>query len=228
MNFIVALIVSFTLNSIVSSSITLCSVSLSLDIINLTNNMLMATNMFAANPNIALQLSWIFVLTVVSMLVPFVWTALSTSRLKIKYPKKRYKPILMEEILQDSPLDKLLFSAIVEKKQIMLTLSDRKVYVCSVLSMGEPNEVEGPDQEISITPIMSGYRDKDDLKVKFTTSYDLLDGKELELVIKQDLISSATFFNFDDYSTLNPPEPATKSTIDLKATITIHSPTQSS
>ena len=73
----------------------------------------------------------------------------------------------------------------------------------AVTSLGELNESNGMDQDISIAPLMSGYRDKDTLKVNFVTYYKAV-GTDLEIVIRQDQIHTATRFDFDAYNKLNP------------------------
>ncbi|HBK1079010.1 TPA: hypothetical protein H2C36_003192 [Salmonella enterica] len=66
--------------------------------------------------------------------------------------------------------------------------------------MGEPNESEGMDQEISILPHISGYRDKDNLTVNFTTQYENIDTKvEIKVTLRQELIESVSRFDFDVY-----------------------------
>lgn len=85
----------------------------------------------------------------------------------------------------------------------MLTMDDRKVYVGKIVTMGEPSETAGMDQEIIIIPVMSGYRDKDSLIVKFTTKYKDID-KELQVCLRQESIVSATEFDFDAYRKWNP------------------------
>lgn len=108
--------------------------------------------------------------------------------------------ILMGQILADSPLDAILYDSYVSNKLIMLSLSSRKVYVGVVSSMSEPNEVEGYDQEISLVPILSGYRDKDDLSVHWRTFYQDVDpAGNLRIVIRQVLIESASEFDFDTW-----------------------------
>ena len=72
-------------------------------------------------------------------------------------------------------LDDLLFRLSIENKNVMLMMDDRKVYVGKIISMGEPSETQGMDQDISIMPLMSGYRDKDTLRVNFTTDYEQVD-----------------------------------------------------
>lgn len=107
---------------------------------------------------------------------------------------------VIQELLNDSPLDDLLFRLVVEQKDAMLMMNDRKVYVGKIISMGEPSETQGMDQDISIMPLMSGYRDKDTLQVTFTTDYGEVDD-EIYLSLRQEAIVSATEFNFEAYRT---------------------------
>lgn len=105
------------------------------------------------------------------------------------------KILLMHTILNDSPLDKLLFLSYVQNIFLLITMSDRKVYVGRVISLGEPNERQGPDQEISIVPVFSGYRDKDTLFVNLNTCYaNNEDAKDVYLILKQENIVSACEF----------------------------------
>lgn len=105
------------------------------------------------------------------------------------------KILLMYKLLKDSPLDKLLYLSYVQNKFLLITMSDRKVYVGRVISLGEPNESEGSDQEISIVPVFSGYRDKDTLSVTLNTTYAGIEEiDDVYLVLKQDNIISACEF----------------------------------
>lgn len=112
-----------------------------------------------------------------------------------------YKTSIIQKIHKDSPLDSFLFDALINETQIMLSMSDKKVYVGFVLNMGEPNEHKGMDQEILLQPVLSGYRNTNNLKVTFTTDYDLAksndQSKKLGIVLKQDNIVSATKFDND-------------------------------
>lgn len=111
-----------------------------------------------------------------------------------------YKIGLMSEVLSDSPLDSELLYSYISEQSVLIALSNRKVYVGQVVSMGEPNETEGMDQEISILPHMSGYRDKDNLTVNFTTQYHDIDTSvEIKVTIRQELIESVSRFDFDVY-----------------------------
>lgn len=139
-------------------------------------------------------------LTFMSSLLIKAWGHLSLFR---RFGAWRARIFVIAELLADSPLDNLLFRLSLEKgKQIMLTMADRKVYVGKVVSLGEPSETSGMDQDIAIVPLMSGYRDKDTLKLKFTTYYDEVDA-DISLSLRQDSILSATEFNFAAYQQWN-------------------------
>jgi hypothetical protein len=70
------------------------------------------------------------------------------------------------------PLTKHLLSSISdENSQYMFSMDDRKVYVGRVSSVGDLHETGLMDEDFEIVPTMSGYRDKDTLKVTYTTDY---------------------------------------------------------
>lgn len=157
--------------------------------------------------NEAKQLAWISIIAVSTQIVAYLWVKLSDLHIRIKESDvEKSKIMLMSTILSDSPLDLLLLNSYVYENPIMLTLSDQKVYVGVVSSLGEPNESEGLDQEIAIIPIMSGYRDDDNLKVIFNTDYKIV-GKDISLAIRQSLISTATKFEFDVYQEFQKSQP---------------------
>jgi len=113
--------------------------------------------------------------------------------------KERAKIVLMSSILKDSPMDALFYkSYLVDGFYLMITMDDRKVYIGRVISLGEPNESEGMDQEITITPYASGYRDKNTLGVTLTTKYNEV-SSDVSLTIRQDKIILATHFSEDIY-----------------------------
>lgn len=143
--------------------------------------------------------SWIFSTSVLSLLISYLASRIKWKILCQKLGGKREaKLYVISELLSDSPLDCLLFNLSLEKDSlVMLSLSDRKVYVGKVISLGEPNESEGPDQEIIISPVVSGYRNKDDLHVIFTTNYQSNETDLTTIVIRQDMITSATKFSFE-------------------------------
>jgi hypothetical protein len=132
--------------------------------------------------------------------VPHAWGFVSRHiyyRRKFGFTSKdNVKLAVMASIFKDSPLDDFLFKSAVKRDFVMLHMDDRKVYVGVIASMGEPNETQGADQEVSLKPVMSGFRDKDSLKVKFTTQYKDA-GADVTLILRQDSITSATKFDFE-------------------------------
>lgn len=105
--------------------------------------------------------------------------------------KIRSEILLMSTHLKYSPMLMLYLESFITGNPIMFTMSDRKVYVGKIISLGEQTETTGLDQEITITPFLSGYRDKDTLKVIFNTSYTEI-AEDIHLTIKQENISTAT------------------------------------
>ncbi len=76
---------------------------------------------------------------------------------------------------------------LINSRPLLLTLESRKIYIRTINSLGEPNESEGMDQEISLIPVMSGCRDKENLTVRFTAFYDSVDS-DLNIIIRQDQV----------------------------------------
>lgn len=198
------------INKYFPSSFFVASYTINIDISSYIEELIKSTTPEKNNSNDIYTLTWVIVISISTLFVPPIWSFLSYIRLCIKHHAKGSdffkdtKLFVIANILSDSPLDNLLFKSSISKDDspLMLSLKDRKVYVGQVISLGEPNEVQGSDQEISIIPIMSGYRDKDTLKVIFNTKYDDVD-EDIYLTIRQDDIVSATQFSFDSYQKLN-------------------------
>lgn len=159
---------------------------------------------------------WLFLITGFSILVALLRAAWFRVRSWIKYTlinfggnnktnlgsKVLTDLFLMGSILKDSPLDSLFYESFVAtdpEKYLMLTMEDGKIYVGKVIGLGEPTESEGMDQEIVITPFLSGYRKKETLKVIFTTKYFAVES-DISLVLRQDKIISATVFETEIYN----------------------------
>jgi len=147
--------------------------------------------------------SWIVLLSFGAILYSYFWSMISKIRLHFKTGSLvNSKILLMSGVLSDSPLDKLFFDSYINSRPLLLTLESRKLYVGPISSLGEPNESEGMDQEISLIPLLSGYRDKETLTVNFTTFYDSAD-TDLNIIIRQDQVLSASWFDFEIYKKLN-------------------------
>ncbi|MEX5592500.1 hypothetical protein [Pseudomonas orientalis] len=63
-----------------------------------------------------------------------------------------------------------------------------------IKSLGGPTEVTGVGQGIQLLPLVSGYRDKDTLKVEYTTEYPS-DATIEPVCFKQENITSIGFFS---------------------------------
>ncbi len=154
----------------------------------------------------AAKLAWFFILSTLTFLSAFVtkaWGHISLRHRFGTWSSKITKLYVIGELLSDSPLDDLLFKLSLQKdKYAMLTMADRKVYVGKIIDLGEPTETNGMDQDISIMPLMSGYRDTDTLKVKFETFYEEVES-DIYLSLRQDAIISATEFDFEAYRKWN-------------------------
>lgn len=100
---------------------------------------------------------------------------------------------IKHELFSENPLDHLLLTSYQKHEDIMLHMSDRKVYIGFVTVLSEPNEADSLAQEISIFPLKSGY--KDNLTVTMTTNYKPEDA--LYIILRREEIISATIYNAD-------------------------------
>ncbi|CAM4017025.1 hypothetical protein SHAQ108633_08390 [Shewanella aquimarina] len=201
--FLISIFIDSYAYSNLPASVTVCSFVFEIDLHKFVNGILSSYEVL--NSTEVPKLAWILVVIITSLVVPLLWSGLSFLKYFIRYWTLSTRQPLIAKVLSDSPLDAFLFEAMLKKGEhlVMLSLSDRKVYVGKILSMGEPNESEGPDQEVLLKPVMSGYRKTEDLTVEFTTSYNGLD-EDTFITIRQDLIVSACEFKFDTYENLNP------------------------
>lgn len=118
-----------------------------------------------------------------------------------------------------NPLDGLLYESIENHqksngdvnntKLVMLTMSDRKVYIGIVVGFGKDNDLFSIDNEtFFFLPIKSGYRNKYDLRVNITTNYSQaiesaknLD--EIEIILNKKTIISACKFDDKRFESFN-------------------------
>lgn len=111
---------------------------------------------------------------VLTLLMPTVWSRLTVRSLKKELKandRDEIEMYLLAQSVRHSPICSALVKAFAFKRQVMITMEDRKVYVGHITDIGAPTEVTGVDQEISLIPSVSGYRDKDTLRVVYTTDY---------------------------------------------------------
>ncbi len=175
---------------------------ISLDVVSVLKT-LFAGVAYSGNDADLTSFSWVVLVSIGSILYAYCWSACSWLRLRFLFGDiERAKILIMGRVLSDSPMDKLFFESFIHSKPLMLTLESGKVYVGTISSLGEPNENEGMDQEISIIPLLSGVRTKDDMRVVFHTNYDLVRG-DMTIVIRQEQVSTASWFDFDVYEELS-------------------------
>lgn len=153
-------------------------------------------------PNESRQAAWYLFISVFSIFpVPQFLTYLHTRKNKNRFSSKDlYKTFIIGELVRNNPLDYFLLNAALTKQVVMLSMRDRKVYVGQIARTSEPNETQAAAQEIEIVPAMSGFRHKDNLSVKLTTMYEEID-HDFTLILRQDEILSATYFETDIFYT---------------------------
>lgn len=147
--------------------------SWNLDYLDLVGNKLKDWG-FASTQGAADLFAFMLVVSAVAVAIPFVLPRYEMWKLK------RNKGLANGDALnvhmartsaKSSPLGLALIEAFANRREIMLSMDDRKVYVGILAEISPPSEVLGPNEEIIIVPVLSGYRDKDTLRVVYTTDY---------------------------------------------------------
>lgn len=131
--------------------------------------------------------------------------------------KNPNQTMLEYEKLASDGLERLLFDSMSKGLLILVTLKSRKVYIGKVK---EPRLVHGDLENIVIIPMLSGYRDKDDLRFKVSHNYHAYYEKyniqehdgELRLdhfrtIIPTAEIDSASLFDLQTYQQFSSEEP---------------------
>jgi len=188
---------------------------------------------------------WLILISFLSVFASLVWVSLVWLKnlfLGFMYEKNTHEKVshavklrVLRKTVSAGSLDMMLLDAIESdpKQSVLITLQSRKVYVGIVNGILEPTEDEGANSSLSIFPIMSGYRNKNDLSVDFTNVYP---GKittdsaattnslkvvqltgQMDIIFSAEEISHISWFDFDIYEQVNnslkPIEPM--QTIDL-------------
>jgi hypothetical protein len=154
--------------------------------------------------------SWLILLSFSTVATAYLWTCWSKIRTaaaiwalsKVSKPpedKEFYRQVLrltaLSELLSDGSLGQLFFNSATTDTPVLVTLKSRKVYVGTVKMISEPNEKQGPYSEISINPIMSGYREKDSLRVLFSNDYNNLGDIDTSVIFPVSEVSHASWFD---------------------------------
>ncbi|MDO7908947.1 hypothetical protein Q6A49_00080 [Pseudomonas sp. 22-AL-CL-001] len=113
------------------------------------------------------------------------------------------KGLILASKVPTRPLTRELMESMRDEENLyMFSMDDRKVYVGRVSDIGDLHEAGGMEEDFKIVPTMSGYRDKDTLKVTYTTDYSavveemMLKGRSIgfEIVLSQKNIVSLSRF----------------------------------
>jgi hypothetical protein len=123
----------------------------------------------------------------------------------IKAAKARIKLDITAELLEQSPLDRILFRVQMTKVPLQFWMRNRKIYVGFVVDCAEPFTTTGTGKEVTIVPVISGYQNEKDLRVQFTTFYHEQD-IEIELILRQDEIISVSEFYWEAAESLQSKE----------------------
>lgn len=77
---------------------------------------------------------------------------------------------------------------------ILVTLKCNKVYVGVITRLSEPNESDGPIQEISLLPLMSGFRETESRWINFINNYVSLGDTDTHITIPRNEVTHASWF----------------------------------
>ncbi|MBS6210188.1 MAG: hypothetical protein KH812_08865 [Proteus hauseri] len=118
----------------------------------------------------------------------------------------------LAKAVNNDPLESMLIEASVRSFPVILTLSSRKIYVGFINC---PRFEHGKAEYLQLLPLLSGYRDKEDLTVTITTNYrrHYLDSgiangmsdtrlslSDFRTLIPKDEIEGISFFDPNTYS----------------------------
>lgn len=174
---------------------------------------------------------WLVIISLCSVLSSIAWVTL----IKVKdfflgcfYMKDTHEGInhasrlrVLRKTLSTGSLDMMLLDCIeAETKQpILITLQSRKVYVGVVSGILEPTEDEGANSALTIFPIMSGFRNKNDLTIEFTNAYpgyvmaqsaatsnslkQVKLSRKMDIIFSAEEISHVSWFDFELFEQVN-------------------------
>ncbi len=161
---------------------------------------------------------WFVFISLLTLILAFVWVFiifLKNSLLGFCYGHK-YKTSLLsarklrvlKETFNEGSFDALLFNAMErkDKRPVLINLDSGKIYVGLINAIGEPTENEGPNSDISILPIMSGYRDKNTQQIKFTNIYPLDTSNRshsMSVIIDANEVTHISWFDIEKYNNIN-------------------------
>lgn len=126
-----------------------------------------------------------------------------------------FKFYCYKKAISNDDIEIIISRSIIKCMPIALTMKNRKVYVGFVCNSIDPKEER---KDIRILPLLSGYREKDNLELIFTTNYENiypqidnhengnlthLDFEDFEIAFPVSEIQSYNLFDIDAYNQFN-------------------------
>ena len=161
--------------------------------------------------------SWMIAISISSVLIGTIWGwgakvwylirfmkayASGTHKCKQEDIFNHLKLSTLAPLLSELPIDKMFFESILHRKSILISMKCGKVYVGVISRISEPNETDAPNQEISLTPVMSGYRDKDTRRIHFINDYKMPSNVDTTINIPRSEVSHTSWFSMETHKTV--------------------------
>ncbi|WP_312838665.1 hypothetical protein [Pantoea piersonii] len=162
--------------------------------------------------------SWVILLSITSLAIGYIWGYVAKAIYLIRFIRKALsgsypsdiktlmtylRLSILEPLFSELPINKIFFESMVSKRHILVSLKCGKVYVGVINKISEPNESDAPNQEISIVPVMSGYRHKDTRRVTFTNDYGNLVDVDTSVRIPCSEVSHTSWFERDIHTKID-------------------------
>ncbi|MGE4545375.1 MAG: hypothetical protein AB7D06_14805 [Pedobacter sp.] len=124
---------------------------------------------------------------------------------------KRFKFFIYQKAIQYDDIEIIITRAVKDCMPISISMKNRKVYVGFVNNTIDPKEDR---KDIRILPLLSGYREKEENKIIFTTNYySIYDSKDnhiqhlapetFEIAFPLSEVQSLNLFDIDVYNKFN-------------------------
>ena len=152
---------------------------------------------------------WMLVVSLTSVVIGWLWGMLARLMYLIRFAralmagqyrcetKELYNYLrlsVLASLMAETPTNKLFFESMMSKKTILVTLKCSKVYVGVITRLSEPNESDGPIQELSLLPLMSGFREQESRRINFINNYVNLGETETHITIPRNEVTHASWF----------------------------------
>lgn len=166
------------------------------------NGMLSTSSDKAQRINEIKQIAWVVISIVLSAIAGL------GNKLRTKSGDRRWDALA--KAVGNNSFESLLMEASARQFPIIATLASRKIYVGLVTCPALEN---GLSEHLEILPMLSGYRDKDDLTISITTNYhqhylesgviggmSRLNIQDFRVLIPKDEVETISFFDTETYN----------------------------